>query len=273
MPLVKHISILVFLTVTCFQLQAQKGWELGGWLGSSFYFGDLNTSYDLSRPGLAAGLISRYNLNERLSFTGSFNYGRVRGSDEVSNNSFQRDRNLNFYSDIFDIATVVEFNFFPYIHGSYKQGFTPYIFAGANVFRYNPKKEFQGNIIDLVDYGTEGQFPGQEYNLVSFGAAYGIGVKWDINRLWSLNAFISGRRLLTDYLDDVSGEYPNYNQLKADRGDDAVEIANPSTTEGFGATNTQRGDSTKNDAYHFVGISMLRYFGKLECPKISTIKL
>ncbi|MCB0565537.1 MAG: hypothetical protein KDD01_14285, partial [Phaeodactylibacter sp.] len=57
--------------------QAQKGWEAGGWLGASYYFGDLNTNYDLSTPGLAGGIIARYNFNNRLCLRMSANYAKV----------------------------------------------------------------------------------------------------------------------------------------------------------------------------------------------------
>ncbi len=266
------ISIILIFCFLAIHLQAQKGVELGGWLGSSWYLGDLNTEYDLGLPGGAGGLIARYNFNHRISVTAAGNYGRVRGDDARSNNSFQRNRNLHFYSDVYDVSAVAEFNFFPYFHGSELEYYTPYIFGGFNFFRFNPKAELNGTVYELREMGTEGQLPGQEYNFFSFGLAYGVGWKWDINRLWSINIFASSRRLFTDYLDDVSNVYPEYNQLRADRGDVAVLLANRSDMEDFGAAGTQRGDTTNNDSYHFVGISIMRYFGRLECPPISRIK-
>ncbi len=265
--------LFIFFSVLSLQnLQAQRGFEVGAWAGGSWYLGDLNTEYDLSLPGAAGGLVGRFNFNHRISATGSLNYGRIRANDAKSNNSFQQLRNLNFYSDVFDAAAVIEFNFFPYLHGSATEYYTPYIFGGFNFFRFDPMTTLNGEKVSLREMGTEGQLPGQEYNFFSFGLAYGIGWKWDISRKWSLNIFVSSRSLFSDYIDDVSGVYPDYNQLMADRGADAVLLANRSEMEDFGSPGTQRGDATTNDSYHFIGLSIMRYFGRLNCPPISRIQ-
>ena len=79
-------------------LAAQRGWEVGGWIGAANYFGDLNTDYDFSMPGLAGGGIARYNFNERICFKLSANYGKIAASDVNSDNPFEKARNLSFVS-------------------------------------------------------------------------------------------------------------------------------------------------------------------------------
>ena len=44
-----------------------RGWEAGGQIGVSNYFGDLNTNWRLDRMHLAGGLNARYNFNDRLA--------------------------------------------------------------------------------------------------------------------------------------------------------------------------------------------------------------
>ena len=63
----KYTLFLLFCTLTLC-VNAQRGFEAGGWLGVSNYFGDLNTDFALKDPGYSAGIIGRYNFNERTAF-------------------------------------------------------------------------------------------------------------------------------------------------------------------------------------------------------------
>ncbi len=256
---------MVFITV---QLSAQKGWEVGGWLGTAWYTGDITPSFDFSQIGPAGGIVAKRNFNERISLTSQFNFVRISGDDAQSTNNFQQQRNLNFVTNIFEWSPSLEFNFFPYFHGSQTEYFTPYVYLGFNVFRFNPKSLHNDTKTPLRPLGTEGQQGVSRYALVTGGWAYGVGVKYDFNRDWSINVAINGRRVATDYLDDVSTVYPDYNQLSPD----AVFYANPSEVDGFGESGTQRGDSKTADNFFMCSFSILRYFGRLECPTISTIK-
>lgn len=104
-------AIFTFLIISNF-LNAQRGAEIGAWVGAAHYFGDLNNLYRLNEPGLAAGGIFRFNLNNRVSPQIMLNYSRIRGNDAKSSNSFDVRRNLGFYSDIIELAPSVSFNFF-----------------------------------------------------------------------------------------------------------------------------------------------------------------
>ncbi len=261
-------------------LNAQRGFELGGWLGSSYYFGDLNTSFDLMHPGVGAGLIARYNLNTRLSFKVSGNYGYLRADDSFSDNAFERRRNINFRTHLGDLSGQFEFNFFPYIHGSRDHGFTPYLFAGFSIFTWSPYAIYDGERTPpLRELGTEGQFIGEEYRSFQRALNYGGGIKFDISEEWSINVELSLRRLFTDYLDDVSTVYPDKGEVRGNRpryADIAVKASDPSLPdeEGnlFGMEGRQRGNSKDNDSYNFLSVGILYYFGNLRCPKISQTK-
>lgn len=257
----------------------QKGHELGAWVGSSIYFGDLNTSFRLSDPGFAGGIIGRYNFDERISLKGSLNYGRISADDADSSNSFENERNINFFSQIFDFTSHIEFNFFPYIHGHKQFNFTPYLAAGLSVTRFNPKANYFdpdiGSLtVNLHPLGTEGQLPGEEYARISPGFTIGGGFKFDLSRDWSINIEVATRRVLTDYLDDVSGVYADSDLIDGFRplvgGVEPSRFADPSFTQ-LGETGKQRGNAKDNDSYTFIGISIMRYFGQLQCPKPATI--
>jgi len=265
--------ILIFIALLSLvgTLMSQKGYELGGWAGTSFYHGDINSSRLVQKPGLAIGVMARRNFDTRVAVKTQLSYGRVGADDANSKNNFERNRNLSFRSNILDWTNTLEFNFFSYEHGHATNNMTPYMFGGFNVFRYNPTAELDGTRYTLRSLGTEGQIPGSEYGLISGGWVLGGGFKFDVNRVWSVNIDMSLRFLFTDYLDDVSTEFPDKDELRGTRGDIAVALSDRSLVDGIGIAGRQRGNSNNNDRYTFVGVSILRYFGGIECPEVSKI--
>ena len=259
----KQVSIIfiLFLTTMCY---SQKGIEVGGWLGTSNYFGDVQTSLSFARPSLAGGVLFRYNLDERISLKSSFNYARIRGDDANSLNSFEFNRGLSFYSDVFEGSNQIEFNFFPYIHGSDDENWTPYLFGGLTALTFTPKRELDGRVFDLRLNGTEGQAIGDEYGKFTLAGLVGVGFKWDINYDWSFNIEAGLRVAASDYLDDVSTSYPDFNVLRQERGQTAVLLSDP--TNNPLNQGRQRGNNRNNDSYVLVGLSLVRYFGRVDCP-------
>ena len=270
---VKQLLFCLLFLGICQLTTAQRGWEIGAWAGTSTYFGDLNTNYDLSNPGLSGGFIGRYNFNDRVCFKLSGNYGQVSASDANSRNAFERARNLSFESILVDGTAQLEFNFLPYNHGSKDEFYTPYLFAGFNVFHFNPKTEYEGQLVELRPLGTEGQFRGEEYGTIQGGLVFGGGFKIDLSYEWSINIEISSRYLFTDYLDDVSTVYADRDDIEKLRGETAAALSDrsillPGVNDAqIGEPGRQRGDSNVNDSFVFLGIGFLYYFGDLRCPE------
>lgn len=260
------LAIGLFLLTAGAAFGQMKGWELGGWVGLSNYFGDLNTNYRLNRVHPAAGLLTRYNFNDRLAFRLGASYGRISAYDSDSPNLYEKRRNLSFRSDIVDAAMVLEFNFLPYMHGHRDYFFTPYMYAGPALYYFNPQAELDGQWYDLQGLGTEGQFRGEEYNTVQGALAYGFGFKVDFSYRWSLSVDLSGRKLFTDYLDDVSGVYADWRDIRSLRGDIAAELADRSSEPKLGEPGRQRGNGKSNDIFAFLGIGIQYYFGEIRCP-------
>lgn len=252
-------------------LNAQRGSEIGGFVGFANYFGDLNTNLRID-PGLSFGLLLRRNFNERISLAGGVTYGRIGANDADSNNFYERSRNLNFSSNVFDFNFSLEFNFFPYYHGSDDNFYTPYIFGGFSFLKFNPTTELDGTTYSLRDFGTEGQQASQEYGLFSGAFVFGFGFKWDINRDWSINTSLSGRNIFSDFIDDVSGTYPEFASLEARRGITAVQLSNRAIDPDFAVPGQQRGNGKDNDLIYFISIGIMKYFGELPCPAISKIR-
>ena len=195
------------------------------------------------------------------------NYGNISAYDSDTKNTLQQVRNLNFESFVFDATAQFEFNFMPYIHGSRDDNFTPYLFLGGGVFAFNPRTKYNDRWVDLNTLGTEGQYLGSENSLIQPQIAYGGGIKWDLSRDWSMNVELSARKLFTDYLDDVSGNYSDEANLRSLRGQLAVDLADRSSYKDrtIGQPSRQRGDGVSEDMYVFLGVGLLYNFNGVRC--------
>ncbi|MEO0732742.1 MAG: DUF6089 family protein [Bacteroidota bacterium] len=266
------LLLLIFLPLLATAQLEMRGLEVGPWAGASIYFGDLNTDFRLDRPNIAGGIGARYNFNHRLAARVGINYGKIEAYDSDSDNPFEQNRNLSFESTIWDGTAQFEFNFLPYFHGHREHFFTPYVFAGISVFRYNPMTvDDRGDLIELRELGTEGQLRGEEYLVIGSALTGGIGFKWDLSYEISMDLHLSIRNANTDYLDDVSTNYPDLSDLRRSRGPLAVELYDRSLmldSEGqrIDREGEQRGDDTVNDRYVFLGIGFNYYFGDVRCP-------
>lgn len=262
----KKIVFASLLAFTCFFAQAQQGWEIGALGGVSYYFGDLNTSFNLAHPGGSGIALARYNFNERVSLRASVMLGQVRADDAWSKNTFENRRNLSFRSAINEFSIAGDFNFLSLVHGSSDQFFTPYLTGGVSVFSYNPETRYDGNWVELRSLGTEGQFKNNEYGTAAIALVYGGGFKIDLTEKWSLNLEIAGRKIGTDYLDDVSGVYPDIRNVKRLRGNVAAELVDRSGEPRIGTPGRQRGNGKRNDAFATASVGIVYYFGDLKCP-------
>lgn len=265
------IQIIILLLFGS-SLIGQEGYELGGSIGITQYFGDLNTKIVPNRLGPVLSLNARYNFDTRIALKSSLSLARIGANDDNSSNNFERLRNLDFHSNIVDMTILGEFNFYKYEHGSKDFTYTPYLAAGFSIFYHNPTSLLQGEKYSLRKLGTEGQGIGEEYNAISGAFTLGGGVKWDINRDWSLNFELTIRKLFTDYLDDVSTVFTDKQSLAARRGPEAAALSDRSLDDAIGLAGRQRGNSKSNDTYVFLSIGIMKYFGDIKCPPISRIR-
>ncbi|MBK9270547.1 MAG: outer membrane beta-barrel protein [Saprospiraceae bacterium] len=267
------VGVLSSILLSFVDANAQKGAELGAWLGASHYFGDINNLYRINEPGLAFGATARYNFNSRLYIQTQLNYVRLRGSDAKSDNFFDQRRNLAFHTDVFEINPVLGLHFFEYIHGQRGFHLIPYMTMGFAVFQYSPKRRVDGTTYRLREIGTEGQVTGQEYGTISGAWTFGLGAKFDLNYRWSVQVDLNARLAFTDYLDDVSTVYPDVLALARQKGAIAAFLADPSipdvNQQKIGTRGFQRGDSHDRDMYVSLGVGLMYYFGRLNCPPIS----
>ncbi len=266
------LSVALLLGLLPTLATAQEGWELGAGVGAGHYFGDLNTNFALNDAGINVTGVARYNFSNRWSTRAKLSFMQVSADDDDSANVYERARNLHFRSNIIDGALGMEFNFLPYDHGSRDNFWTPYIFASMMVASFNPQAELDDEWVDLRDYGTEGQFIGDEYYTTALGISYGLGFKVDLTYEWSLNFELNARQLFSDYLDDVSTVYPDMEDLEDIRGVDAVRLSDPSIIiDGvnelpLGQEGRLRGNASDKDQFAGLTVGLFYYFGDLRCP-------
>lgn len=292
----KKLILLAFPLLFTISTQAQQG-EFGLNLYSAHYIGDLRENlqarngfgdfmsyaFELMRPG--AGVYGRYNFNPRLSAKGSINWARLYGADNLANESSNQIRNLSFRTDILEFSGQMEWNFRPFGWSRSSLGekrFTPFVFGGVSLFRFNPKAEYTNSLngdvewVELQPLSTEGQdlifYPSRSrYSLTQFSFPVGLGLKYAFEQNWRLGFEVGYRFTFTDYLDDVSGTYVSNDILLANRGQKAADLAdrrqeiNPALPKA--AEGAIRGDASNNDAYLFIGFTIGYTIYKSTCPQ------
>jgi hypothetical protein len=243
-------------------LISQKSDEVGVFIGCSFYNGDLNPNGFFNEfTKMAAGAVYRRNLNTRFSERINLFIGTLYANDAQSPYAFNQERNLNFKSPVDEVSGVMEFNFLDFDMSSKKYFYTPYLFGGIGLFRFNPQGWVNGQWVALQPLGTEGQGttgnPKPPYSLIQPCIPFGFGLKVSIAQTICLNFEWGLRKTFTGYLDDVSTTYPDPIALIATRGANgplAVAASNKSLNPNkTGMIGTQRGDGN-NDWYSFAGL-------------------
>lgn len=241
--------------------------EIGFLVGGSYYIGDLNRFAHFRGTQPAVGLVYRYNIHSRLSFRANFTYGNVVGDDAMAKEELLRNRNLNFRSDIFELAAGVEFNYFPFQLGHDRYKGTAYLLAEIGMFRMNPKTNYNGEWIYLQQLGTEGQGSSLNskgrYSLYQVCIPLGVGCKVSLGERAALTLEYGIRKTFTDYIDDVGADaFVNPDDLAAANGPMAAALSNRSLD---GSRYGKRGTSATKDWYVFFGAMVTFRLGQ---PKI-----
>ncbi len=249
--------IALFLVFSSSQVFGQASsrqenyWSIGASLNAFNYYGDLaplpkNISSDIrfTRPNF--GIEVSKKLGPRFSLRGAFAYGRLRGDDFESADPELREsvgrygRNLHFRNDVFELSTVVMYEFLPSRGRFYRRRYvSPYVFAGIAGFYHNPKGKVPedyngpeaGEWVALRPLRTEGQgltrqgagsvandpqfgtSYAKQYSLIQAAVPVGVGVKFRISDRLDLGAEIGFRILFFDHIDDVGGRYADMRDL------------------------------------------------------------
>lgn len=175
--------ILLFSLIFAFTSQGQKrnNIDVGPFIGSTYYMGDLNMGKQLYSPNIAAGIVARFPINKRYTFRGNAIYGIVEGSD-IDFGSYQQARRHTFKNQIIELSAMFELNYLPYKDGSEKEYYTPYVAAGLG-----------GYFCPEIAPPVQLVFP------------FGMGFKYNVNKKLNISLEWMFRRTFTDKLDNLSG--------------------------------------------------------------------
>ena len=249
-------------------------------VGTDFSPADLE--FVLTRPAIS--LAYRYKFAKNFNIHSSFNYLLVAGDDKLTSEPFRNNRNLNFKSNIFELAVRAELSLFASNVGHrygikktlkrrHKGKSNEFIgFIGAGVFYYNPKGKnpSTGKYEKLYPLRTEGQgLPGgpKQYSRISISIPMGIAWRMTLNKLWCVGLEYSFRKTFTDYIDDVSTTYyPDKVLFEDTYGTKALAFSDPNlgnipyaTSPNGDGTGAQRGDKEK-DSYMSLQVTVGRFF-------------
>ena len=255
-------KLLVLFTACITSLFSAAQLQVGLFGGIANYQGDLVDKL-YQQPGGAFGFTLSYQLTSRVNLRAGLTFAKVSGADSLNKQESLRLRNLDFASPITELSFVGEINSFDLDIKTW----SPYVFAGLAIYHFNPYTMDQnGNKVFLQALSTEGQglpgySPTKPYALTQIAIPFGGGIKYNVSENLRLSLEVGLRKLFSDMLDDVSGNYADPNDLLVAKGQRAVDYSyrgdevaggNPS----YPAKGTQRGSPKYKDYYYFTGLHL-----------------
>ncbi len=311
-------ALVVTLVAFCQQVTAQRS---GGGLGKFTkskryisvgltanainYFGDIvpknragSFDTDFTRPNV--GFFVQKRLWPRITIRMGGAWGVLSGEDHTTSDpddfehggAFRYKRNLHFRNRIYDLTTVAVVDIIQNRGLAERRPDSPipYLLAGVGAFYHNPQalrpEGFEGSEwVDLRPLRTENQE--RPYSEIEISFPVGLGVRYRLSESWDIAFEISYRFTLTDYLDDVSGDYIDLGEFDSDlaralhdRSAEPVallsgEVRSPETisynsavdgrpyevVNGYGMPNNRRG-APDNDIFIVTGFQISYIFNK-----------
>lgn len=273
---------LITLLFIPFFVHAQKH-EISMGYGTGLYYGDLNpqnndknilnpftefTQKNL-RPSYSIGYRYYFEGMFSLLFRGSYLHLGATDADNQGTTTpddiYKHYRNLSFFTDVMEGSVSVAFE--PFRTGKRWKNrnflLSPYADIGFGVFKFNPKTNLGGQIIELQPLYTEGQglIAGtQSYSLYQMSQPISLGIKcYTANRKFSFGVEACYRFTTTDYLDDVSYQYVDpsiFSALSSDKQSIALQLNNRSAEADPSGTYSSsyyagqiRGNTKRYDAF------------------------
>jgi len=254
--------------------------HIGLFGGPAAYTGDLASKvFPRKVTNGAIGLSFNYELSGQLMLRAGLTYSIVGAADRYSEEPSLVSRNLSFETAIFEWSVLGEYNLF----NLDQRKFTPYAFAGIALFKFNPYAyDKSGQKVYLQPLSTEGQglsaYPDRKpYHLLQPAIPFGGGVKFAINDRWRIGMEFGLRKLFTEYLDDVSTNYIDRDDLLLAKGQLAVDMSYrgdelPGGRIQYPASGDKRGNPKSKDYYYFAGLHLTNRIGgaapksKTGCP-------
>jgi hypothetical protein len=288
-----RILFAVGFLITLNPVSSGQG-EFGVIAGISNYQGDLS-SYSTADGfqaliGPVIGAHVGIEKSDAFAFKADLLYTRLAGDDALNEKEETRQRNLDFFSPVVQLAVGLDWH----LLGFSQQGatdFSPYLSVGASAFYFSPKTKYEGKTVALRPLGTEGQYlddyPDQKpYSPIQPTLQFGGGLKFFTSNEIIIALETTMSLTFTDYLDDVSTIYISYPELLANAGPLTAALANR-TGEYYGTepvivpTGTSRANSQSKDFFGTITVRVSKPFAisskqfkvrshnkkRIHCPK------
>ncbi len=246
--------------------QSDFSFSLGG--GIMYYNGDLSDSRPLPPVELLHGYIgvdANMLMVDRVDLSLRYLHGKVEGDDALSNERDNRIRNQSFFSPIDEVNLMLRLRMFSV---KSKRLLNPFGMLGLGYFWFNPKAKLDGKVYELQPLGTEGQhiegggYPAP-YKLSSGSLAMGLGLFIRLNDNFALRIEGAPQITFTDYLDDVSTNYPDSAALAATPNGAVAVLLASRREKGFPPGGRSRGNPSKDDVIISLGMSVVYTPGKI----------
>ncbi len=224
--------------------QKNKEISIGFLFGASLYAGDLSADFS-NNSHLYFGMSAAYMVSDELFVTTEIATTKISGKSEGF-------KNLSFTSEIVEINLIASYQL--------KQfsllGITPFVFLGTSIIHHQPMGNYQDFSFSLQELQTEGQDDPYNLNLISI--PFGCGIQRNISKNFKIGIQARFRKVFSDYLDDVSEKYANYDDVLSNQGEVAAYFSDPSREDDnydF-QKNETRGNPFDKDTYSTILISI-----------------
>lgn len=257
--------LIAFLCGLSLSSLAQRHLYLGWQTGGINYQGEMqDISFSFTGMHLAMGGGIFLQLDDHWAIGSEFIRGNLSGRDaEHQRNSNNQARNLSFNTELWELSGQLRYRLYP---GDLVP-VVPYGFAGLALFHIDPwAVDMNGDRQKLYPMSTEGQglpqYPERETHRTNrLSIPFGSGLEFRLGRWFRLDIEAMFRKSFTDYIDDVSYDYPDPAILLAARGQKAVELSYrgdevPGGSLSFPTPGTQRGNPLRDDWYHSFNVRL-----------------
>lgn len=222
----KRIIVLFFISYLS-NINAQIH-EIGAFLGSSNYIGDIGPSTYINPNETAFGLLYKWNRSPRHAWRFSYTKSKLAADDKNADSKARKQRNFSFENSFQEVSAGLEFNFFKFDQHNFDKIFTPYVYSGLSYARYDGL------------YFQDLNYPKKYKTQSTISIPMIVGVKTKFLDNWVFGAEIGARYSFKDNLD---GSNPTDDKLSEYRF----------------------GNISSNDWYVFSGFTITYTFGERPC--------
>ena len=266
---------------------------------------------DLAKTNFTGNFSYVYNISSRFSIRSSLSFAQISGDDALTSEFYRNNRRLNFVTSLIEGAGIIEWEWIKARTGSRYNlrspagrylgvkggaGFGFYVFGGIGGVYFDPSgyDRFIDENGRLAGSGVKYklrplQTEGKSYNNIAICVPAGFGIKKAFNSQGGIKLAAGYRFTNTDYLDDVSdvyydwennggteaqitmsgtrtGQLWTYIGYGQNRPANAIDRPDLPGTDPYEATFTftepgfQRGNPDNDDSYMFLTLSVYKKF-------------